>query len=129
MFITLWYFALLGIAFILVELCLIQRFVLFLGAPVYSISAVIGSLLLAAGAGSMISNRLNPTKQDPQNRVVGNGTGYCGPALPAACSDRSVTTRFLWRENGHIHFHSFHFRPIHGNAYAYRYSLSAQSKH
>ncbi len=55
------YFACLGLAFIFVEICLMQRLVLFLGAPVYSISAVLCSLLVAAGIGALISNRFEPT--------------------------------------------------------------------
>jgi hypothetical protein len=54
------YFACLGIAFIFIEICLIQRLVLFLGAPVYSIATVFGSLLVFAGLGSLASGRLRP---------------------------------------------------------------------
>lgn len=58
------YFACLGIAFIFVEVCLIQRFVLFLGKPVYSISIVLCSMLLAAGLGSLLSDRLHPSRKN-----------------------------------------------------------------
>jgi predicted membrane-bound spermidine synthase len=54
------YFACLGLGFIFVEVCLIQRFVLFLGHPVYSISIVLCSLLLAAGLGSLLSEKIKP---------------------------------------------------------------------
>ncbi len=56
------YFACLGLGFIFVEICLIQRLVLFLGSPVYSISAVLGSLLISAGLGALASGRLPPTQ-------------------------------------------------------------------
>ena len=46
------YFASLGLGFILIEISLIQKLILFLGKPSYSISAVLFSLLLSAGAGS-----------------------------------------------------------------------------
>ena len=52
------YFACLGVGFIFVEICLIQRLVLFLGAPVYSISIVFGCLLIAAGIGSFASGKI-----------------------------------------------------------------------
>ncbi len=52
------YFAGIGLGFMLVELSLIQRYVLFLGHPAYATSIVIFSLLLFAGLGSAISNRL-----------------------------------------------------------------------
>ena len=46
------YFALIGIAFMLTEICLIQRFILFLAKPVYAFSAVLFSLLTASALGS-----------------------------------------------------------------------------
>jgi hypothetical protein len=52
------YFSALGLGFILVEVSLIQRYVLFLGHQVVAISTVIGGLLVAAGAGSFLSDRL-----------------------------------------------------------------------
>jgi hypothetical protein len=58
------YFACLGMGFIFVEVCLIQRFVLFLGQPVYSISIVLCSLLLSAGVGSLLSQRIKPVRNN-----------------------------------------------------------------
>jgi len=52
------YFSALGLGFILVEVSLIQRYVLFLGHQVVAISTVIGGLLVAAGLGSFLSDRL-----------------------------------------------------------------------
>jgi hypothetical protein len=52
------YFAGIGLGFMLVELSLIQRYVLFLGHPAYATSIVIFSLLLFAGLGSATTNRL-----------------------------------------------------------------------
>jgi len=52
------YFAGLGFGFMFVEISLIQKFVLFLGHPVYSVSLVIFSLLVSAGIGSRLSARL-----------------------------------------------------------------------
>ena len=54
------YFACLGVAFIFIEICLMQRLVLFLGAPVYSISTVLCSLLIFAGLGSLVSGKITP---------------------------------------------------------------------
>jgi spermidine synthase len=51
------YFAGLGLGFILVEIVLIQRFSLFLGYPVYSLSVVLFTILLASGAGSYLAGR------------------------------------------------------------------------
>jgi hypothetical protein len=58
------YFACLGVGFIFVEICLIQRLVLFLGAPVYSIAIVFGCLLVAAGLGSFASGRIAPGRRN-----------------------------------------------------------------
>ncbi len=52
------YFFLIGMAFIMVEIILIKIFQLFLGSPAYSISAIIFSMLLSSGLGSLSSNAL-----------------------------------------------------------------------
>ncbi len=53
------YFVCLGLGFILVEITLVQKFMLFLGPPVYALSVVIFSLLLFSGLGSFFSARLS----------------------------------------------------------------------
>lgn len=55
------YFAALGFSFIVVEICLMKRFVLFLGHPAYSVTAILVYLLLGAGIGSILSERLGAT--------------------------------------------------------------------
>ena len=52
------YFALLGLGFMLVEMGLLQRLSLFLGHPVSSLSVVLFGLILSAGAGSWASERI-----------------------------------------------------------------------
>ncbi len=49
------YFSALGFGFMFVEISLIQKFILFLGHPVYSVSLVIFALLVFAGLGSRLS--------------------------------------------------------------------------
>ena len=49
------YFGMLGAGFMLIEVALLQRFVLLLGHPVYSLTVTLFSLLLGTGAGSLIS--------------------------------------------------------------------------
>jgi spermidine synthase len=46
------YFAMLGLGFMLVEMAMLQKFVLFLAHPIYSASVVIASFLMFAGIGS-----------------------------------------------------------------------------
>jgi hypothetical protein len=52
------YFAALGMGFILLEISMIQRFVLFLGYPTYSLTVVMLSLLVSTGLGSLASERV-----------------------------------------------------------------------
>ncbi len=56
------YFVAIGLGYILVEITFVQRFVLFLGHPTYAITVVIFLLLLASGAGSLISRQLQAQK-------------------------------------------------------------------
>lgn len=53
------YFAVVGLAFMFIEIGMMQRFVLFLGHPGYSIPVVLTSLLIAAGLGSLVSKHLS----------------------------------------------------------------------
>ena len=53
------YFIAVGLGYILVEITLIQRFVLFLGHPTYALTVVIFLMLLASGAGSLTARRLD----------------------------------------------------------------------
>jgi hypothetical protein len=53
------YFACLGLAFILIEVALVQKSVLFLGHPVYALTVVLFSLLLASAVGSALSGRFS----------------------------------------------------------------------
>ncbi|MBD3305730.1 hypothetical protein GF339_05065 [candidate division KSB3 bacterium] len=51
------YFFSLGLAFILIEIVLIQKFTLFMGNPTYSVTVVLFSILTAAGFGSFLSGK------------------------------------------------------------------------
>ncbi|MBL8133563.1 MAG: hypothetical protein JNL42_17000, partial [Anaerolineae bacterium] len=53
------YFALLGAAYMLVEIPLIQRFNLLLGQPTLALPLVIGALLMGSGLGSLLSSRFS----------------------------------------------------------------------
>jgi hypothetical protein len=52
------YFFLIGLAFMSVEVVLIQKYSLFIGASVYSIATVLLSLLIASGIGSRFAGRV-----------------------------------------------------------------------
>ncbi len=51
------YFGLLGMGFMLIEIPLIQRWILFLGHPISSFAVVVGTILFFSGWGSMASRR------------------------------------------------------------------------
>jgi predicted membrane-bound spermidine synthase len=59
-----WYiFASLGLGFMLIEVALIQKFILFLGEPTLAIAVSLFSLLLAGGLGSLFSKKWVNGKQ------------------------------------------------------------------
>jgi hypothetical protein len=59
------FFASIGLAFMLVEVPWLQRFILFLGHPSIATTVVLGSILLGAGAGSMASARFGLSRLQP----------------------------------------------------------------
>ena len=52
------FFLCIGAGYILVQVALIQKFVLFLGHPTYALTVVIFSMLIASGLGSLASKRI-----------------------------------------------------------------------
>jgi len=52
------YFAMLGLAFLLVEIPLLQYFILLLDQPTYAFALVLCGLLVASGAGSLLGERI-----------------------------------------------------------------------
>ncbi|MEO8484449.1 MAG: hypothetical protein ABI634_19745 [Acidobacteriota bacterium] len=55
---TMVYFAVIGFAFMLIQIGLLQRFSVYLGHPTYTLSIVLFSMLLFTGLGSLVSERL-----------------------------------------------------------------------
>ncbi len=53
------YFGFLGLGFIIIEMAMIQRFILFLGHPVYALAVVLFSILLWSGMGSLVTSRVS----------------------------------------------------------------------
>jgi spermidine synthase len=64
---ALFYFAGLGLAFMLAEIGLLARLTLFIGHPTLALTVVLAALLVAAGLGSLLSGRFATTSLD---RVV-----------------------------------------------------------
>ena len=55
---TVGYFGLLGMGFLLVEIPLVQRYILLIGRPTQALAVVLFGLLLASGLGSLASHRV-----------------------------------------------------------------------
>jgi hypothetical protein len=53
------YFAIIGLAFMLIQIPLLQRFSVYLGHPTYTFSIILFLMILAAGLGSLSSDRLD----------------------------------------------------------------------
>ena len=65
------YFLAIGAGYILIEVALIQKFVLFLGHPTYALTVVIFSLLVSSGLGSYASRRLVGSSPGRLNLALG----------------------------------------------------------
>ncbi len=65
------YFLAIGAGYILVEVALIQKFVLFLGHPTYALTVVIFSMLVSSGAGSFASRKL--IRDEPSRLLMALG--------------------------------------------------------
>jgi hypothetical protein len=66
----LWYFLCLGAGYILIQVALIQKFVLLLGHPAYALTVIVFSMLVASGAGSYFSRRIVGGDDDKLRRVL-----------------------------------------------------------
>jgi hypothetical protein len=62
------YFGLIGMSFMFVEITLIQKFILFLGHPLYSTAFILFALLFSSGIGSLFSKKL--LGQNPKRNVI-----------------------------------------------------------
>ena len=65
------YFLAIGAGYILIEVALIQKFVLFLGHPTYALTVVIFSLLVSSGIGSYASRRVIGSSAGRWRAVLG----------------------------------------------------------
>jgi Spermine/spermidine synthase domain len=63
------FFAFIGLGFLLLEVVLIQRFVLFLGFPTYALSVVLFALLVFTGLGALLAERLS-ARDGPRRTLI-----------------------------------------------------------
>ncbi len=59
------FFAAIGLGFMLIEVSQMERFIIFLGNPTYSLSVVLFTLLLSSALGSLASEKLDVTSKWP----------------------------------------------------------------
>jgi hypothetical protein len=71
-------FASLGLGFMLVEIPFIQKLVLILGHPIYSLSVVLTTLLVASGIGAAVSRKIIVADGSRRNRLVPYVLILCG---------------------------------------------------
>jgi hypothetical protein len=64
------YFGALGLGFMLFEITMIQRLVLFLGFPTYSLTVTLAALLVSTGFGALVSSRLPDDKRTMPGLLV-----------------------------------------------------------
>ena len=72
----------------LIEVALLQRFVLLLGHPVYSLTVTLFSLLLGTGAGSVLSRRISQARVRSRVRLV-----LIGVVVAAGLARRRASAR------------------------------------
>ncbi len=87
------YFLFIGAGYILIEVALIQKFVLFLGQPVYALTVVIFSMLASSGLGSAFSRQVIGEREGRLIKVLG-----CVALLAAllALVASQTMTALLW---------------------------------
>ncbi len=83
---TLAYFGALGAGFMLIEVSVLQRFVLLLGHPVYSLTVTLFSLLLGTGLGAAWSRRI------PDARLARTAAGAIGAIAVLSLSWMALTS-------------------------------------
>lgn len=92
---TLAYFGILGLAFMMVEIPMIQKLTVYLGQPVYSLAVVLFSLLLFSGIGSWWSGRWSPD-------AIGNNLRRTFPALIAFLLINAVVNSLILKATLHF---------------------------
>jgi hypothetical protein len=89
------YFASLGLGFIAVELCLLQRLTLLLGHPIFTLSILLFTLLAASGLGSAFSHRFSARLACTAAALGGAGYAVALPAVVTALLPLPLSGRIL----------------------------------
>ena len=70
------YFVCLGLGYMFVEIAFLQKFVLFLGHPIYSIAVILFVMLIFSGIGSLLAGRLEVSRRTIINTAILAITGF-----------------------------------------------------
>jgi hypothetical protein len=94
------YFGAIGTGFMLIEVSMLQRLIIFLGHPIYSLTVLLFVLLLAGGAGSYLSSRIAGDKLQGRGlqllaaaSAVLAGAGFVIPWLVASFAGAETPVR------------------------------------
>jgi len=100
-FLFLMYFLCLGAGYILIQVALIQKFVLLLGHPTYALTVIVFSMLVASGAGSFWSRRVIAGNDARLVRVLAGVAilvallAFAAPALTAGAVSWPLPAKML----------------------------------
>ena len=100
-FLFLMYFLCLGAGYILIQVALIQKFVLLLGHPTYALTVIVFSMLVASGAGSFWSRRVIAGDDARLMRVLAGVAvmvavlAFAAPALTAGAVSWPLPAKML----------------------------------
>ncbi len=100
-FLFLMYFLCLGAGYILIQVALIQKFVLLLGHPTYALTVIVFSMLVASGAGSFWSRRVIAGNDARLMRVLAGVAvmvavlAFAAPALTAGAVSWPLPAKML----------------------------------
>ena len=89
------YFIFTGTGYVLVQITLIQTFVLFLGRPALAITTVVFSMMVSSGVGSLFSRRLLGASDPRLNGALATAALLVG--LLAVAASPVTTTAAGWR--------------------------------
>lgn len=94
------YFSLIGLAYMFIEITLIQKFILFLGQPIYSAGVIIFSLLFSSSLGSFFSDRFirgNIEKKLKISLLLCSGLLAVNPPFLNILFDRFGALSLAWK--------------------------------
>lgn len=95
------YFIAIGLGFILIEIAVMQKLILYLGHPIYSLTVVLSTILVCAGLGSMATSRYTPESGGKRLRVTFGGIIAYTLALLIGLAPLTQAT-FGWSEAARI---------------------------